>query len=50
LKGGPEPCGSGTNILHSDGSVAGYVHLRQEGVVVEVGETISQAEPTPSSE
>jgi murein DD-endopeptidase MepM/ murein hydrolase activator NlpD len=32
------------NVLHDDGTIAGYVHLTRDGVLVEVGQRIAQGE------
>jgi murein DD-endopeptidase MepM/ murein hydrolase activator NlpD len=32
------------NIVHSDGTIAGYVHLTTDGVLVEVGELVGQGQ------
>jgi murein DD-endopeptidase MepM/ murein hydrolase activator NlpD len=32
------------NVLHSDGSMAGYVHLTRDGALVEVGDEVVQGQ------
>jgi murein DD-endopeptidase MepM/ murein hydrolase activator NlpD len=32
------------NILHADGSVAGYVHLTRNGALVELGQSVAQGQ------
>lgn len=32
------------NVLHSDGTIAGYVHLTRDGALVEVGDSVVQGQ------
>jgi murein DD-endopeptidase MepM/ murein hydrolase activator NlpD len=32
------------NVVHADGSIAGYVHLTQAGALVRVGDTVAQGQ------